>query len=87
MLGKEKREETTGREDLNKEPWSQKETWKGRILKKVKGFNYRQKIFFLTCTTALVGVAQWIGHRPVNQRVTGSIPSQGTCLGCRPGFQ
>ena len=24
-------------------------------------------------------------HWPVNQRVTGSIPSRGTCLGCRPG--
>ena len=37
--------------------------------------------------TALAGVAQWIECRPVNQRVTGSIPSQGTCLGCRPGPQ
>ena len=24
---------------------------------------------------------------PVNQRVSGSIPSQDTCLGCRPGPQ
>ena len=32
----------------------------------------------------LAGVAQWIEHRPVNQRVTGSFPSQGTCLGCGP---
>ena len=30
-------------------------------------------------------VAQWIGRRPVNQRVTGSIPSEDTCLGCGPG--
>ena len=29
---------------------------------------------------ALAGVAQWIEHRPVNQSVAGSIPSQGTCL-------
>ena len=29
---------------------------------------------------ALAGVAQWIEHRPANQRVVGSIPSQGTCL-------
>ena len=37
---------------------------------------------------ALSGVAQWIEHRPVNQRVTGLIPSQGTCLGyLRPGPQ
>ena len=31
-------------------------------------------------TPALTGVAQWIECRPVKQRVTGSIPSQGTCL-------
>ena len=35
----------------------------------------------------LAGVAQWIEHRPANQRITSSIPSQGTCLGCRPGPQ
>ena len=33
---------------------------------------------------ALAGVAQWIEHGPVNQRVTGLIPSQGTCLGYGP---
>ena len=27
------------------------------------------------------GVAQWIEHRPADQKVAGSIPSQGTCLG------
>ena len=36
---------------------------------------------------ALGGVAQWIERRPVNQSVTGSIPIQDTCLGCRPGPQ
>ena len=36
---------------------------------------------------ALAGVAQWIECWPVNQRVAGSIPSQGTCLGCEPGPQ
>ena len=36
---------------------------------------------------ALDGVAQWIEHWPVNLRVAGSIPSQGTCLGCRSGPQ
>ena len=35
--------------------------------------------------TALAGVAQWIECQPANQKVTGSVPSQGTCLGCRPG--
>ena len=34
--------------------------------------------------TALAGVAQWIEHRSANQWVTGSIPSQDTCLGCGP---
>ena len=33
------------------------------------------------------GVAQWIEHELVNQRVTSWIPSQGTGLGCRPGPQ
>ena len=36
---------------------------------------------------ALAGVAQWIDGWPTNQVVTGSIPSQGTCLGCGPGPQ
>ena len=36
---------------------------------------------------ALAGVAQWIEHQPVNQKVTGSIPSQGTCWCCRSGPQ
>ena len=36
---------------------------------------------------ALAGVAQWIEFWPENQRVTSSIPSQGTCLGCGPGPQ
>ena len=29
---------------------------------------------------AVAGVAPWIECQPANQRVTGSIPSQGTCL-------
>ena len=36
---------------------------------------------------ALAGVVQWIECWPANQRVAISIPSQGTCLGCRPGSQ
>ena len=39
------------------------------------------------CASALAGVAQWIECWPANQRVTGSILSQETCLGCRPGPQ
>ena len=34
--------------------------------------------------TALAGVVQWIECGPVNQSITSSIPSLGTCLGCRP---
>ena len=33
------------------------------------------------------GVAQWIERQPVNGKVTGSIPSQDTCLGCGSGPQ
>ena len=40
-----------------------------------------------TCLTALAGVAQWIECWPENKRVTSSIPSQGTYLGCGPGPQ
>ena len=36
---------------------------------------------------ALAGVAQWIEFGPANQSIAGLIPSQGTCLGCRPGPQ
>ena len=32
-------------------------------------------------------VVQWIEPQPANQRVAGSMPSQGTRLGCRPGPQ
>ena len=32
-------------------------------------------------------MAQWIEREPVNQKVAGLIPSQGTCLGCCPGPQ
>ena len=34
---------------------------------------------------ALAGVPQWIECCPANLRVTGLIPSKGTCLVCRPG--
>ena len=36
---------------------------------------------------ALASVAQWTEWRPANTKVTSSIPSQGTCLGCGPGPQ
>ena len=39
---------------------------------------------FKVTELALAGVAQWIECQLVNQRVVDCIPSQGTCLGCRP---
>ena len=36
---------------------------------------------------ALDGVAEWIECQPANQMVAGLIPSQGTCLPCRPSPQ
>ena len=38
-------------------------------------------------TIALAGVAQWTEDPTMKQKVAGSIPSQGTCLGCRLGPQ
>ena len=40
-----------------------------------------------TLHDALTGVARWVGRHPVDQKVTGSIPGQCTCLGCGPGPQ
>ena len=37
------------------------------------------------CHRALAGVAQWIKCWSVSREVAGSIPSQGTCLGYKPG--
>ena len=36
---------------------------------------------------ALAVVAQWVERQHANQKVSSSIPSQGTCLGCQPGPQ
>ena len=36
---------------------------------------------------ALIGVAQWIERGMQTKGFAGLIPSQGTCLGCRPGPQ
>ena len=56
------------------------------ILTLLKTKNQRSG-FLQNIKVTLTGVAQWIEHRPSNQRVTGSIPSQGIRLGCRPGPQ
>ena len=42
---------------------------------------------FKKCVRALDCVAQWIERWPVNRKVAGLIPCQGTCLGCEPGAQ
>ena len=44
-------------------------------------------IYFSWDGSALAGVAEWIEYRPVNQKVAGSIPGKGICLGCGPGPQ
>ena len=51
------------------------------------GLKFKKKIWNRNVYFPLASVAQWIERQPVNQRITGSIPSQGTCLGCRPGTQ
>ena len=47
------------------------------------GITYSSKYIW----PALASVAQCIECRPANRKVAGAIPSQGTCLGCRPGPQ
>ena len=44
-------------------------------------------LFYKISNAALADVAQWVERQTAKQRVTGSIPSQPTCLGCRPGPQ
>ena len=51
----------------------------GNIIKILKNYKQMKK--------ALAGVAQWIQCWSAKQGVTGSIPSHGTRLGCRPGPQ
>ena len=48
---------------------------------------YRCPHIYQKEVVALAGAAQWTERRPVNQKVAGSIPGQGTCLGCGPGPQ
>ena len=45
------------------------------------------QIYFVKNGTALPGVTRWIERRPANQSVAGLIPSQDTCLICRPDLQ
>ena len=43
--------------------------------------------FFKKSEASLTAVAQWVGCRPANQKVAGSIPGQGTCLVYSPDVQ
>ena len=42
---------------------------------------------FKSCLYIPGWCGSWIECQPANQRAAGSIPSQGTCLGCGPGPQ
>ena len=53
----------------------------------VLGDRVKQFMALRNINWALDGVAQWTEHRPANQTVTGSVPSQGICLGSGPGPQ
>ena len=46
-----------------------------------EGEHHPQEFFLKKADADLAGAAQWIACWPVNHRVTGSIPSRGTCLG------
>ena len=50
-------------------------------------FSIKKMNNYFKSASALAGVAQWTERWPVNQRVIGSIPGQGTCLGYGPGPQ
>ena len=57
---------------------------------KIVSYKHLDHLFyekFKKVNMALAGVAQWIEHWPENYSIASSIPSQGTCLGCRPGPQ
>ena len=43
--------------------------------------------FKMLIVVVLTGVAQCVGRCATNGKVTGLVPCQGLCLGCRPGPQ
>ena len=47
-----------------------------------EGHKYLLLFSFKTVIIGLTSVAQLFGHHPAKWKVTGSISSQGTCLGC-----
>ena len=68
-------------------PWlSTRETEESRLENRVHFLPWEENSS-KTVISALTGVAQWVEGHPVNQQAAGSIPSQGTRLGYRPGPQ
>ena len=39
-------------------------------------------VFLILTQGVLTAMAQLVGCRPAKQKVAGSVPGQGTCLGC-----
>ena len=69
-----------------------RKTTDGEVIQKahqgsVRKMRKNTKQWQIISLNAMSGIARWIKHRPENQRVAGSIPSQGRCLGCGPGLQ
>ena len=52
--------------------------------KMAKMENFRVTTVYIK-NIVLAGVAQWVEYWTVNQKVTGSVPCQDTCLGLGPG--
>ena len=62
--------------------------WNGMRFKRGWGAQetfYRRYCLQRALDFALAGVAHWVECHTTNQKVNGSVPCQGTCLGCRPG--
>ena len=59
--------------------------WSIKIWQEGRRIKWSRNSLFNKWCLALAHVTQWIECWPANQGVCGSIPSQGTCLGCGPG--
>ena len=62
--------------------WKDQQNWQNSSKTGKGKRGHKCSVSQITC---LADVAQWVEHWRVNWKVIGSIPSQGTCLGCRPG--
>ena len=71
----------------NRRKWGGEEGIHRSSLYFLLDFSVNLKVLFKKNLLHLAGVAQWIECRSSSQRVAGSIPSQSTCLGYRPGPQ